>query len=98
MHLLMDYGSSKYVNSYVVFYEKGLELTRGDGVLGYITPATFTYQHYFKKIRNIFNNLTILSITKYFYEVFEDADIGDSVSWIVKIKQIKVNLNKLRKL
>jgi len=92
-----NFKSFEYqVNSYVVFYEKGLNITCQDGVLGYITPATFTYQHYFRKIRNMFNQLTILSISKYFYEVFDDADIGDSVSWIVQnkannYKSIRIN-------
>ena len=79
------YKSFEYqVNSYVTFYEKGIDILSNNGVLGYITPATFTYQHYFKKIRNVFADLTVLSIAKYFYEVFDDADIGDSVSWIIR--------------
>lgn len=85
-----NYKSFEYqVNSYVIFYEKGIDILKTNGILGYITPATFTYQHYFKNIREIFNNLTILSVAKYFYEVFEDADIGDSVSWIVKKSENK---------
>ncbi len=72
------------VNTYVLFYEKGLDIMKANGMLGYITPATFTYQHYFKKLRALMQKYCQVGISKYFYEVFEDADIGDSVSWIMK--------------
>jgi hypothetical protein len=85
-----EYLESKYdtfeyqVNTYVLFYERGLWITRDHGILGYITPATFTYQYYFKKLREYMQGYTQIAICKYFYEVFEDADIGDSVSWIIQ--------------
>src|SRR5690554_4152588 len=72
------------VNTYVLFYEKGFNLLKRNGVLGFITPATFTYQHYFSKLRNFIQNYKQIAISKYFYEVFEDADIGDSVTWITQ--------------
>ncbi len=71
-------------NTYVIFYEKGIDLLNKNGYLGYITPATFTYQYYFKKIRKLMQNYVIEGVTKYCYEVFKDANIGDSVSWIIK--------------
>ncbi len=71
------------VNTYVIFYEKSIDILKNNGLLGFITPATFTYQHYFKKIRLFFQNYKQIAINKYCYEVFEDADIGDSVSWII---------------
>jgi len=75
------------VNTYVLFYEQGLSITAMNGMLGYITPATFTYQHYFKKLREYMQKYSQIAISKYFYEVFEDADIGDSVSWIMQKNQ-----------
>lgn len=72
------------VNTYVLFYEKGFSVLKKDGLLGYITPATFTYQHYFKKLRAFFQESKQIAISKYFYEVFDDADIGDSVSWTIQ--------------
>ena len=72
------------VNTFVMFYEKGLKIAKNEGMLGYITPATFTYQYYFKKLREYLQRFTQFAISKYFYEVFEDADIGYSVSWIMK--------------
>jgi len=72
------------LNSYSLFYERGLELLRQNGILGFITPATFTYQRYFHKLRTFLQKYTQIFITKYTYEVFADADIGDSVSWIIR--------------
>ena len=83
-----EYETFEYqVNTYVLFYEHGLNIIKYNGILGYITPATFTYQHYFKKLRNHMQIFTQISISKYFYEVFEDADIGDSVTWIIQKKE-----------
>ena len=72
------------VNTYVLFYETGINLLKEKGYLGYITPATFTYQHYFQKLRTFLQEFNHIAISKYFYEVFEDADIGDSVTWVIQ--------------
>ena len=87
-YLENEYKTFEYqVNTYVLFYEKGINLIKNNGLLGYITPATFTYQHYFEKLRKLLQEHKQIAISKYFYEVFEDADIGDSVSWILRKTQ-----------
>ncbi len=93
-----NFKSFEYqVNTYVVFYEKGIDLLNDSGVLGFITPATFTYQHYFKKIRSIINEYSILNFVKYYYEVFDDADIGDGITLIIsKEKNTKSNISVLK--
>jgi adenine-specific DNA-methyltransferase len=79
------YLSFEYqANSYVLFFERGLSILKNEGLIDYITPATFTYQNYFKKIRSIFKGNHVLRARKFLYEVFEDADIGDSVLLLVK--------------
>jgi len=84
-HLLNRYETFEYqVNTYVLFYEKGINILNSNGLLGYITPATFTYQYYFGKLRTFLNQFKQIAIVKYAYEVFEDAEIGDSVSWIIQ--------------
>ena len=72
------------VNTYVVFYERGLNLLKEYGILGYITPATFTTQYYYKKLRNYIQNYKMLNISRYMYEVFPDANIGDTISLILR--------------
>jgi hypothetical protein len=79
------YQSAEYqINSYVLFYEKSLGLLKDNGYLGFITPNTFTYQHYFSKIRSIFNDYCIKTVSKNTFQVFPDANIGDTVNWIMK--------------
>ncbi len=91
MEYLTRYTSCEYqVNTYVLFYERGLELLKNKGILGFITPSTFTYQHYYKKIRQIINALEIKFLSKYTFPVFEDADTGDTVSLIIQ-KSIRRN-------
>ncbi|NDP21810.1 MAG: N-6 DNA methylase [Paludibacter sp.] len=85
VYLEAYYETFEYqVNTYVLFYERGLKILNYQGILGYITPATFTYQHYFKKIRDFLHKYKLVAISKFYYEVFEDADIGDSVIYIVE--------------
>ena len=84
-YLETQYETYEYqLNSYSLFYEKGIEVLREGGILGYITPATFTYQQYFSRLRTLIQKYTQISIEKYNYEVFADANIGDSVSWILQ--------------
>lgn len=84
-YLEQKYKTYEYqLNSYSLFYECGLKLLKSGGLLGFITPATFTYQKYFNKLRGFIQDYTQISIAKYTYEVFQDADIGDAVSWVIK--------------
>ena len=93
----INYIKSKYetveyqLNSYVAFYEKAMKLLKENGLLGFITPSTFTHQHYFKKLRIFLQTYTQIAICKYAYEVFPDANIGDSVSWIMEKKNNSKN-------
>ena len=93
-----NFNSFEYqVNTYVVFYEKGIDLINDLGILGFITPATFTYQHYFKKIRSLINKYSIINFAKYYYEVFDDADIGDGITLILsKNKNVKNDISVLK--
>jgi len=84
-YIKKNYQSAEYqINTYIIFYEKALSLLKTKGFLGYITPNTFTYQNYFKKIRTIFSKYSIECIKKHQYQVFPDANIGDTVSWIMR--------------
>jgi len=86
-----NYKSFEYqTNSYVTFYELGLNLLKANGFLGFITPNTFTYQYYFKNIRSLLNQNYIYSACKQQYKVFEDAEVGDTISFVVK----KANFNE----
>jgi len=84
-HLADHYETYEYqFNSYSLFYERGMHLLKPGGMLGFITPATFTYQHFFRNLRAFLQKYDHRAITKYTYEVFGDADIGDSVAWTIR--------------
>ncbi len=84
-----EYLKSKYetfeyqVNSYVIFFERGIRLLKQNGLLGYITPATYSTQYYFKNLRAKIAANNILAVSRYNYEVFPDANIGDTISIII---------------
>ncbi len=84
-YISKNFDSYEYqVNSYVLFYERGINILKQNGILGYITPNTFTYQHYFDKIRTLINKYQVIKICKNQFQVFEDADIGDTICFIIK--------------
>lgn len=90
-----EYDSFEYqANTYVLFYERGINLLNKNGILGYITPNTFTYQHYFKNIRTLLTQYEIRSICKYAFPVFDDADIGDTVAFVLEKTERKKKLTK----
>ncbi|TAG58011.1 MAG: type II restriction endonuclease, partial [Cytophagales bacterium] len=95
-HFKIFYSSFEYqVNSYVLFYEQGIKLLSIDGFLDYITPATFTYQHYFKKIRSVLDEKSIIRIRKYQFEVFKEANVGDTVSYLLHNNKVFENKVKI---
>ena len=83
------------VNSYVLFYELGFNILKHNGLLGYITPATFSTQFYYRKIRDLIVKYNIITLSRYMYEVFSDASIGDTISIIVNKSENKKQNIKL---
>lgn len=80
-----NFLSAEYqVNSFVLFYERGISIVKNNGLLDFITPATIINQDYFKKIRTHFNSLQIKRIRKFNFEVFTDAEIGDSICFLIQ--------------
>jgi len=71
-YIRQNYQTAEYqINSYVVFYEKALQLLNQNGYLGFITPNTFTYQHFFTKLRSYFSAYSIDNLTKHAYKVLK---------------------------
>ena len=95
-----DYRTFEYqVNTYVLFYEVGINILKQGGLLGYITPATYSTQYYYKNLRNLIQQYTIVTLSRYNYEVFPDANIGDTISIVIdkndnRRKKITVSLCK----
>lgn len=76
-----NYESYEYKgNTFVVFMEKGIELLKDKGILGFITPNTLLTNYYFKKTRNILLSSTnIMFLINIHGKVFEDAETGGNL-------------------
>lgn len=73
------------INLYPIFYEKGINLMKYTGVLGYITPYTILKNQYYKEARKyILNNSKIIELIDFKgTAIFEDAAV-DSIIFILK--------------
>ena len=75
------------INLYPIFYEKGIQLLKSDGMLGYITPYTILKNQYYKEARKfILENCKITELIDFKgITVFEDAAV-DSIILILEKK------------
>ncbi len=78
-------NSAEYkINLYPLFMERGIRLTKNNGIQTYITPDSFLLGRYFSKIRNyIITNCSILKILLFSDKVF-NATVGYSVVYFFK--------------
>lgn len=81
-----DYFKKNYQSTegpfelYKYFIERGIKLIKSKGVLGFITPDTWTTLSYFKKLRNILlNNYKLLYCSRSLYNVFPDAAVDTNI-------------------
>lgn len=72
------------LNTYPLFVERGLELLRTEGVLGYILPDSFLTGRYFKGLRQLLLNQTLLELTLIQGEFWENGRVGQSVILFVR--------------
>ncbi len=81
-----EYKSYEYKgNTFVIFIEKGLNLLKKGGMLGYITPNTLLTNYYFKNIREILlENTNIIQLLEITGRIFVDAEIGGNLITILK--------------
>jgi type I restriction-modification system DNA methylase subunit len=68
------YSTEGKIDSYRIFYQKGIEIIRFNGLISFITPNTFLYNVQSKPLRKeILTNLTILDAVELRKNIFEDA-------------------------
>ena len=77
-HLKQKYKSANYkVSSYLIFFEKGIDIMNDLGVISYIIPNTYHNNYYFKDFREfLINNTKIEILANITYKVFDDAEMG----------------------
>ena len=81
------------INLYPIFYERGLNLLKSNGLLGFITPYTILKNQYYKEARKyIIENAKLLELIDFKgISVFQDAAV-DSIIMILQ-KQISHDYN-----
>lgn len=95
--ITLDYYKTFQVASYKIdlfhlFFERGIQILRKNGKIGFITPNTYLTNKYIKKLRQfILKNTTINQIVNYSEVVFVDA--GVDVCTIILTKEEKEGNN-----
>jgi hypothetical protein len=76
-YLLQNYNSATYkIDTYQVFIEKALKISRKGGFVGFITPNTFLRNKYSANIRSIIlKQSNIGKIRLFYYPVFSAASV-----------------------
>lgn len=70
-------SSSYKVNTYLIFLEKTLDLINLNGLISFIIPNTIYLNYFYSDFRKfLLENLNLLLISNFNYEVFEDATTG----------------------
>ena len=91
--------SSEYkINSFAIFYDRALQLSRPSGLFAYIVPGTILINLALSKIRyHLISNAKLLQVVSLKYKVFPDAEMGDCAILVVKNKmdnQYEIKLNE----
>ncbi len=80
-YLAKSYRSATYkIDTYQVFIERGISVTRDGGKLGYITPNTFLRNKFARQLRELIleeSNVDTLRI--FYYPVFRGASVDTSI-------------------
>lgn len=77
--------SAQYkLNTYPLFIERGLELVRPGGVVGYILPDSFLTGRYFAAVRALLLQHTLLELTLIRQDFWEHGRVGQSVILFVR--------------
>ena len=92
------YSTAEYkINSYALFYEKGVGLSRTGGNLAFIVPRAVLDNHHLKNLRQfLIEETTIQQILTTKYDVFGGAETGRNVIGVVKKKGEKKTDHNIR--
>jgi type I restriction-modification system DNA methylase subunit len=86
-YLSNKYKSATYkIDTYAVFMEKGISLTKLKGAFGYITPNTFLKNKFALELRKlILESGNINSLRVFYYDVFDGASVDTSIITLTKL-------------
>ncbi len=79
-------NSSEYkINSFAVFYERALQLTRDQGTCAFIVPGTILINDALSRIRTfLLEKHSVYRIISLNYRVFDEAEMGDCAILFVR--------------
>jgi hypothetical protein len=85
--------ASQQINTYILFLELGIKLSKTDGYISQITPNTFLANEYSQKLREYFlNNSSVIEIFNSGL-VFDDASVETAVITYKNIINPELNTN-----
>lgn len=88
------YETQKCGDLYAFFFEKGLNIQKENGYLGYITPSLFVKGMKYESLRNyLLNNTRIIEINNKGDKVFEEVQMPTTITIIKKEKKYHQNWN-----
>lgn len=92
-----NYVTAKYkLDTYAIFIEKGINITKGSGQLSYIVPYTFLTIQQHKKLREFILNYSIETLVDLPTKVFESADLDTVILTMKKTKPTnKIDVGKI---
>ena len=93
-----NYSVAEYkIDAYSIFIEKGLNVTRDNGKVCFITPYTFLSGIYFSKLRILINSSKLISLVVLGSKIFKSAEVDTCIFLIQKGKQNKeINIADFR--
>jgi type I restriction-modification system DNA methylase subunit len=96
-YLKKKYSSANYkVSSYLIFFEKAIEIIKKNGYMSYIIPNTYHNNYFFKDFRKfLIESTKIEIIVNLSYKVFDDAEMGFTSIPIVRKNYDESNLTTL---
>jgi len=73
---------------YHLFIQRGIDLLKADGFLGYITPNTWFTLQFTKKLREyVLNYVQIEELVLFGHRVFQNADVHTGLTFLKKAKK-----------
>lgn len=80
---------------YVLFYEKGLQLLRKDGIISFITSNKFMSQGYGLLLRQLFLTKEINLLVNFNYDIFESATVRTCITQLRNCKPSENNIIRI---
>ncbi len=75
---------------YTAFFDRGIQILKKKGILGFITPNSFIKGNYFKELRSLLAKYQLSEIVDFNNQlIFEDANVYSAITIINKVEAQK---------